>query len=193
MPTTVKTPNRPIVITASAIDYPSTPDERELLWLFECAEQEIANPSSWEPLVSTALDGSRKERGGRRDFHERRADAFHKANVIVGWLEKMPRSVAEVLVAAYRPRCWSPRYELTFRRLSGIVPTLPVVRAAYECAIDARETSASDIVAWLEEVILDSDDDLLQLARREADVVYRQALLAYRAARGDGPPLVGDP
>jgi hypothetical protein len=124
MRTTVKTPNTPIVITASSIDYPSNDDERELLWLFERAEQEIASPSSWEPLVSTALDGSRKERGGKRDFHERRADALHKANVIVGWLEKMPRSIAEVLIAAYRPQCWSPRYELTFGRLSGIVPTL---------------------------------------------------------------------
>jgi len=189
MPAHVKTPRSPITVT-TLCDLPRPETDRELLWLFERAEIEIATPSSWQPIVDASLRGARRERGSSRDDAERRADAYHRASTIVGWLEKLPKALGDVLVAAYQPREFPHRYQLQLGRLSGVVPTLASMRDGLRAARGAGLTAHTDVVLWLDEAIQLGRDELVSAARDEALLHYARALAAYRAARGSRPSLV---
>ena len=182
---------RPQDSTSIALrDQPTAETDAEPLWLFEEAEIEIGTPSNWHSLVESSLDGTRRQGGGGQDFYERRADAYHRASIIVGWLERLSPTDGAVLVAAYQPRPWPHRYELKLRRLAGVVPTLASVRAEYLAAVARGHTEAEDVVRWLDEAIACREDAVAERAAQAALLPYARALAAYRAVRGTGHLLV---
>jgi hypothetical protein len=182
MSITVKTPQRPIFLYELR---PSPEAEAELEWLFNRAEIEIGTPSSWHTLVQS-LASDRAGLGSTHDA-ERRADALHNARKIVDWLEAMPRPLADVLVAAYRPTPWPERVELKLGRVTGIVMTL---RSVLDCWSRAMPTGVVGIAGWLEGQLARGDEALADAARAEAMGLYVRALRAYYAARGRGPCLI---
>jgi hypothetical protein len=163
--------------------------DRELEWLFTCAESEIDTPSNWDPLADDALSGDHCSIR-HMDRVEARADAMHRARIIFGWLESLPPVHSEVLVAAYQPQVWPSHYELTLGRLAGVVAALPGVREDFRRARSRGETSARDPVDWLDMQIIRRDSARAEAAWEEALALYARAFAAYRKARGNRPCLV---
>jgi len=168
------TKNRRSIGRSTSLRSPHPETDWELYWLFNHAEAEVSARPRWNEA-------------------ELPHDAYHRASIIVGWLEAMPPAMAAVLVAAYQPRAWPGRFELRFRLLAGVVATLPSARAGFEAARErGAATTATSVASWVDELIARGEDEREGALRAEACGVYERALAAYRVARGNRASLVED-
>jgi hypothetical protein len=161
---------------------PSRAADAELTWFFNQAAMDIERPSVQGALFED-------QRPGSAEALEARVDALHAGRKIWERLQRIGERECSVLAALYTEECWPRALARKLVHLTGVVESMPSVRAEYLRARMQGRTTAEDATQWLEELVEQCPKDL-DGWREQAVRACAQALTAYERVRGRSGSVV---
>ncbi len=155
--------------------------DHELTWFFNEAESAMELPSVQGQLLA-------ERRPGSPEALLAGAEAIHAGRKIWERLLAVGARDEFVLQALYTARRWPRAIERKLFHLSGVVESLPAVRAQHLFERGRKLTAAATTTAWLEEIVEQRAAEAVAW-RDDAARACARALSAYQHVRGEGPSV----